>query len=337
MPLRRALAVTLASMTLVAACRRSTLPEALSDAAFWQLSEQLAEPAGTFALSDNYVSNERRFAESVRWLQVSGGVYVGVGPEQNFSYIAKLRPALAFVVDIRRENRALHLLYKALFELSSDRAEFASLLFSRPRPSGVTAGADVADIFARLASVPPSSEMRAGTAARVRERLTVAHRLPLSFDDLQSIEAALSAFMHDGPEIQFWRDRVPPGERAGPSYGELMLTADLSGERRAFLASRSAFETVKDLEARNLIVPVVGDFGGPHTIRAIGEYVRTHRASIRAFYGSNVAVYLSERQTRAFCDSLRTLPVAADAWFIESDSMRTFSAKLKGCPAAAPK
>jgi hypothetical protein len=332
--LRRVLAVTLASMTLVAACRRSTLPEALSDAAFWQLSEELSEPAGTFALSDNYVSNERRFAETVRWLPASGGVYVGVGPEQNFSFIAKLRPAMAFVVDIRRENRALHLLYKALFELAGDRAEFASLLFSRPRPAGLGADADVAEIFARLASTPPSADMRAATATRVHERLTVAHRLPLSSGDLQSIEATLSAFLHDGPEIQFWRDRVPQGERAGPSYRELMLTADLSGERRAFLATRRAFETVKELEARNLIVPVVGDFGGPHAIRAIGEYVRTHHAEIRSFYGSNVGVYLNERQTRAFCDSLRTLPVGADAWFIESDGMRPFAAKLKGCPAA---
>jgi hypothetical protein len=38
------------------------------------------------------------------------GVYVGVGPDQNFSDIAHLRPSLAIVIDIRRENLLLHLL-----------------------------------------------------------------------------------------------------------------------------------------------------------------------------------------------------------------------------------
>jgi hypothetical protein len=43
---------------------------------------------------------------------------------------------VAFVIDIRRGNRDLHLMYRALFELAHDRAEFVSLLFSIPRPSG---------------------------------------------------------------------------------------------------------------------------------------------------------------------------------------------------------
>ena len=114
------------------ACQRSRLPPALTDNEFWSLIESLSEPAGTFSLSDNFVSNEPRFAENVSWLRPTGGVYIGVGPEQNFSYIARLRPAMAFIVDIRRENRNLHLLYKALFELSTDRAEFVSRLFSAP-------------------------------------------------------------------------------------------------------------------------------------------------------------------------------------------------------------
>ena len=66
-------------------------------------------------------------------------------------------------------------------------------------------------------------------------------------------------------------------------------------------------------------------------IRAIGAYARAHADVIQAFYGSNVGVYLNARQTRAFCDSLASLPVSSGAWFIESDGMRPFSAKLKAC------
>ena len=100
----------------------------------------MSEPAGDFARPDNLVSNETHVAEMVRLLRPRGGVYIGVGPEQNFSYIAEIQPAMAFVVDIRRENRDLHLLYKALFELSVDRADFVSRLFSRQATRPLDAG-----------------------------------------------------------------------------------------------------------------------------------------------------------------------------------------------------
>jgi hypothetical protein len=37
------------------------------------------------------------------------------------------------VLDIRRQNMLEHLTYKALFEMSTDRADFLSRLFSRQR------------------------------------------------------------------------------------------------------------------------------------------------------------------------------------------------------------
>ena len=52
---------------------------------------------------------------------VPGRSYVGVGSEQNFTYIVAIRPVIAFVIDIRRGNLDLHLIYKVLFELSADR------------------------------------------------------------------------------------------------------------------------------------------------------------------------------------------------------------------------
>ena len=66
-----------------------------------------------------------------------GGVYLGVGPEQNYTYMVAVRPRLAIIFDIRRGNLDLQLMYKALFELAKDRAEFISLLFSKPRPAGL--------------------------------------------------------------------------------------------------------------------------------------------------------------------------------------------------------
>ena len=184
-----------------AACHRSTLPHALDDRAFWALSESLSEPPGSFPLSDNLVSNEPRLAENARRIHRRGGVYIGVGPEQNFTYIARLRPSTAFIIDIRRENRSLHLLYKALFEISHNRADFVSRLFSRARPAGRMSNAR--ELFAKVAAQPPSEELRRRTLALVRERLVGVHGFPLSQNDLDWIEQALHAFYRNGPDIHF--------------------------------------------------------------------------------------------------------------------------------------
>jgi hypothetical protein len=326
------LAILAASVALwsPACAGRSTLGVSLSDQEFWRLIDSLSEPAGTFTLSDNFVSNEPRVAENVRWLRRAGGVYVGVGPEQNFSYIAQVRPRMAFIVDIRRENRNLHLLYKTLFELSNDRAEFVSQLFSRPRPPDLSTSAGVNAIFSSFESVPASRELLAATLAAVRGRLT-AHDFPLTDEDYAGIRRALEAFYRDGPGIHFWGSRPVDPETVRPSYRQLMTGIDMSGRRRSFLSSENAFRFVKELQAANLLVPLVGDFGGPTTLRRVGDYVREHGDAVAAFYASNVGVYLSNEKTRAFCRNLATLPVTRNAPFIESNGVRPLAERLNAC------
>src|SRR6185295_6888209 len=115
------------------------LPNRLSDEAYWKMISDFSEPGGRFS-SDNFVSNELGIQLVLSDLtkdRKSDGAYLGVGPEQNFTYIVALQPKIAFIFDIRRQNLIEHLLYKALMELSSDRADFLSRLFSRPRPDGL--------------------------------------------------------------------------------------------------------------------------------------------------------------------------------------------------------
>jgi hypothetical protein len=305
----------------------------LSDQELWGLIEALSEPAGAFTLSDNVVSNEPHFADAVRRLRPTGGAYIGVGPEQNFSYIARLRPAMAFIIDIRRENLDLHLLYKALFELSTDRADFVSRLFSRPRPAGLGSKASVEEIFGQFDGVSPSPEQYSMNALLVRERLLATHGLPLSQADLDWIDRVFRAFYADGPKIDYYGSRAVDAVR--PSYRQLMTAKDMFGRSRSFLATEDGFRFVKELQSRNLIVPVVGDFAGPSAIRRVGDYVRERADRIHAVYGSNVGVYLTNQETRAFCGNLATLPAASRAWFVDSDGMRPLDSKLRACPSEA--
>lgn len=81
----------------------------------------------------------------------------------------KPRPALVIqsdlfadhpsVLDIRRQNMIELLMYKALFELSSDRADFVSRLFSRKRPAGLNANSSAEMIFRAFDAVPSDPQL----------------------------------------------------------------------------------------------------------------------------------------------------------------------------------
>jgi hypothetical protein len=292
----------------------------LSNQEYWKLMSELSEPGGSFR-SDNLVSNEIRFQDVIPELLRTtrpGGVYLGVGPEQNFTYIAALRPRMAFIVDLRRGNVALHLMYKALFELSVDRVDFVSRLLSRRRPEGLTSASTARDIFSAFATVEPNDRFMIENLAAIRHQLVTEHRFPLSGDDLMRIESIYKVFFLAGTKIQY----SPYGSFGGtvqPTYGELMTATDAAGQARSYLADEQTFGIVKDFERRNLLVPVVGDFAGPKALRAIGRFVSQRGGAVSAFYVSNVEEYL--RQDGAwfrFCGNVAALPLAGGASFIRA-------------------
>jgi hypothetical protein len=297
----------------------AALPERLSNSEFWALMTRSSEPAGQFR-SDNLVSNEIKYQwvipELLRRVR-TGAVYIGVGPEQNFTYIAALKPKIAFVVDVRRGNTDLHLMYKALFELSRDRADFVSRLLSRPRPDGLTSKSTAGEIFTAFAGVNPSERMLNATLADIRHQLTTVRTFPLTGDDLMRVEAIFRVFYLAGTKIQY----SPYGSFGGttqPTYAELMAATDEAGEPRSFLASDVLFDVMRDLERRNLLIPLVGDFAGPKTLRAIGEYARRQKTVVSAFYVSNVEEYLQPPQRLSFCRNVSALPLTIDSTFIRA-------------------
>jgi hypothetical protein len=306
----------------------------LSDDEFGHLTTTLSEPAGAFDHADNLVSNEALFAAIAQRLRARGGVYIGVGPEQNFSYISRLRPSLAFIVDIRRDNRNLHLMYKALFETSADRASFLSRLFSRPHPPSVGPFASASDLFAAFDRVGPSLQMLKETKQQVRDHLLHSRGLPLTVEDLLSIDSALDAFHADGPSIRYGRSLPPAKSR--PSYRTLMTTADLRGNPRSFLGTEEAFRFIQARQIANLIVPVVGDFAGGPVIGRIAQYTRQRGLTVSAFYASNVEVYLSRDQRRTFCASLQMLPHDEGTYFIGSRQLQPLTGKLASCAQIRP-
>jgi len=297
-----------------------SLPSRLSDLEFWRLATELSEQDGYFQ-SGNLLSNELGFQSVIPELAQTakpGQVYVGVGPEQNFTYIVATRPAMAFIVDIRRGNLRLHLMYKALFELSADRAEFVSRLFSRKRPDGLTAKSTVADIFQAFAAVPASNQLFNDNLRAIHNLLVRKHGLPLSEEDVDWIRFVYQAFYTYGQQLHYSSTSSFRGPFQ-PTYAELMRASDPTGVARSYLASEDHFTFMKDLESRNMLVPVVGDFGGQKAIRAVGQYLTERNAIVSAFYLSNVEQYLRQEGTlKDFCANVATLPLDDTSTFIRS-------------------
>jgi len=320
-PMEKRLAAVGVLATAVVAALLSALPRAaptipprLSDREFWQLSTDASEQDGYFR-SDNLTSNETAFLRVVPELvsrTKPGQVYLGVGPEQNFSYIAATKPALAVIFDIRRGNLLVLLLYKAIFELTKDRADFVSMLFSRPRPEHLSGDTAVVDLFAAFASAGNDEALYERNLRAITDRLVKFHGLPLSPREIEGIARIYRVFFDRGAAVRF-----------SPTYVDLMTAVDDAGTFRSYLASNASFAMVRDLEANNLIVPVVGDFGGPKAIRQVAAYLKAHGATVGAFYLSNVEQYLTQDgKWGAFCRNVATLPLDASSTFIRSMSGR---------------
>ena len=289
------------------------LPGELTSKEFWNLVTELSEPDGSFFRQ--YMSNEdsaQYVIPALKETTPAGGVYIGVGLEQNFTYVATLQPRMAFIVDIRRDNMIEHLMYKALFELAQDRAEFVSRLFSRKRPAGLDAKSGVTTLFEAFGPVPADSGLYEENVRAILDHLANVHEIRLGEDDQASMARILTAFRTAGPQLR------GQGDATNPTYVQLMTGTDLAGRNQGYLASEESFRFLQQLQKKNLIVPLVGDFAGPKTLAELGEYLKDRGASVNVFYVSNVERYLFPSNTAKFYANTAALPLTASSVFIRS-------------------
>ena len=335
----------------VAAAGQRGIPDRLADTTFWRMMNDFSEPWGIFR-SENFVSNETSLQWVIPELQAKikpGGVYMGVAPDQNFTYVIAVKPAIAFIVDIRHQNAVQHLMYKALIEMSNTRAEFLAKLFAKAPLSGVNASSSVAELFAALGNQPADSARYRENLKAIKDRLMKVHRFALSDSELVSLNCVYGAFFTNGPALtyNFSSDCRNPGPVRGgfggggggggaggtapvmrggfgmPSYLAMVAENDGAGVNRSYLATEANFRALKDMEERNLIVPLTGNFAGDKAIRAVGQWARERGAVVSTFYLSNVEQYLFQQDDEAarFYHNVATLPIDSTSTFIRSSSM----------------
>ena len=279
---------------------------------FAALVERLSEPGGDFG-GDNLISNEQSYLHVMPALErarVSGGAFIGVGPDQNFSYIAQVKPEIAYIVDIRRDNLVLHLFFKALFAEAPTRVGYLCLLVGRPTPDHPERWADatIDAIVAYLDGAKPLPEAEQQQTQRRLETVMKSFGVPLAPAELETIAKARARFVQVGLDLKF-QARGQPLRDYYPTLRTLLREDDRAGHQLSFLASEPAFQFVRGLQARNLIVPVVGDVSGARAMRAIAADITARGLHLSAFYISNVEYYLfPDKSFGRYADNVKLLP-----------------------------
>ena len=291
----------------------------IDERSFWRMVSDFSEEDGRFH-SDNLVSNEREYQVVIPELKnsITGGrAYIGVGPDQNFAYIAALRPSVAFIVDIRRQNALLHLLYKATFELSDDRTEFVSRLFSRKKPGGVDRNATAGQLLAAFETVTPDAKLHEKHHRAVLKQLVEKHRFVLSAEDLRLLRYVHDAFFQTGPDISYSYP-TPAGQRF-PSWGDLVQATDGAGTNHGYLGSEESYQVLRKFQLENRLIPIVGDFAGEKALPSVATYLQALDTRVGAFYTSNVEFYLFQTERwRTFFSHVGLMPLDERSTIIRS-------------------
>ena len=286
---------------------------------FGQYIRDWSEPEGYFD-SDNFISNETSYLHVLDQLQQHvkpGGIYLGVGPDQNFSYIAHTRPMLAIITDIRRQNMLQHLWFKALFAMSANRVEYLSHLVSR-KPPGIKPDASLQAIVDAVRAGETDESVFRKNLATVKNLLLEKYKLPLSSDDLSKIEYVYETFWKEGLDLRF--SSIGRGNASMyPSFEEIILETDRQGRQESYLSSDPLFQWLKTFEAENRLIPIVGDFAGAHALRTVGAFVKANGLNVSEFYTSNVEFYLfGTPNWPRYVANLKALPFDRESVFIRS-------------------
>jgi hypothetical protein len=282
---------------------------------------RLSEPEGAFD-TDNLVSNEGTYLTVVPALVaggVRGGVYIGVGPDQNFSYIARVRPALAYIVDVRRDNLLLHLLLKAIFARAPTRVEYLSLLTGRGPPAQPSDwhGASIDRIVAHVDAAQPQPAAVRLLRRRLEQTIS-GFGVPLSAEDHASIERFHQAFVNQGLDLRFQSHGRPPRAHY-PTLRDLVRATDQNWRQWSYLASEDDYRFLRTLQMRDGLIPVVGDVSGTHALQAIAAGMSARGEHLSAFYISNVEDYLfREGRFGRFVDNVGRLPLGPHSVMIRA-------------------
>lgn len=252
---------------------------------------KLAPPPTDYGL-DCFVSSEVGYNEVIARCAPSaerpGGAYLGVGPDQNYTYIGALRPALAVILDARLDNLLEHLIFKLAFAEARDPLDYLCLLLGRARATGPGDG-----LTARLRAQPLDAAAAAVFSANVRRafqaRWTSDERL------LARVERLLREFVRRQLAVTSVSETCLANLDKIPDFEEVITSTTPEGFNFHYLTDAGRFGVVKALHAEDRIIPLLGNVVSPEGIAAARRVVEGAGLKLSTVYLSNLEEFLLQR------------------------------------------
>ncbi|MEW4568649.1 hypothetical protein AB1L88_12360 [Tautonia sp. JC769] len=276
--------------------------------------QALSEPqSGPHA--DNLITNEDSFPRVIGELgrvATPDGVYLGVGPDQNFSYIARCAPVRSFVLDYRRRNLRLHLLHKALFMLSETRVDYLTRLTAR-RPGHLPERPGAAELVEAYANAPFDEDLLERTRVEVFGLIRAYGVLDeAEWDDLARIQARLA-----GPGMLAKFLAMP----IYPTFGEFIQQPDRDGSPAHMLAQDASYQRVRDAQRNDRVIPLVADLAGSGALPRLAAWLGLQGLKVSVVYVSDVEFFLLRAGTLdAYITNLDRLPKHENALIIRTST-----------------
>ncbi|MBK9707872.1 MAG: hypothetical protein IPO77_12930 [Acidobacteria bacterium] len=192
---------------------------------------------------------------------------------------------------------------------------------SRPLPKEKPPGPDAPlnDLLTLFAKVPADEQAYKSNLEDIKKAIQEEFKFKLSENDQKSLEYVYNSFREDGLDISYRMDGGSWGYNYFPTLQEILAGTDLNGNQGNFLASREDYDFLREFNRRNLLIPIVGDFGGNKALVAIGDYLRSHGLTVTAYYTSNVEQYLFGSDSfNAWANNVKRLPVNDKSLFIRA-------------------
>jgi len=280
---------------------------------FTKLIRDFSEPTGFFS-SDNWVSNELSYLDVIELLKDTssrGGAYIGVGPEQNFTYITAVKPDIAFIVDIRQMNRMQHLYYKVLFELAETRAEFLSLLLCKPldpkKEKMLKQNHNIDSLVIYFYQTSPEQKLRDKIYKQVIEILAKKYSFQLTISENSDLTYVMDAFYNYNIDITY------NGLRRSwyPTLGQILRSQSSDGKQKNPFYSDEDYAYLRKMHRENRIIPITGNFAGTKAFSSIAAYLTAKKITVSAIYVSNVEQYLLRdyRDWNQWVSNVKALPI----------------------------
>jgi hypothetical protein len=149
--------------------------------------------------------------------------------------------------------------------------------------------------------------MRDNTIGRIIEILENKYKFTLDDRDTSEIREVMNAFYRFHLNIRYSIN----ARMRFPTFAEVLTARDLEGNMSCVFNSDEDYAFIRDLQMKNLIIPVTGDVSERHALRSIGDFMKQYRLKLSAYYVSNFEEYVikSYRTWEGWISNVKNLPI----------------------------